>query len=158
MQSQGHSRQRCRVSTTDPIDSAPIREHNGGTRAGELGIHGCRLPVLEEDEGRHSGDAIAARDVVHVVDVDLGEGEVTRDGVLVRQLGEDRRYGPAGRAPVGIEVDDDVGGGLEQGVELSGLGGLVHVAGRLRDGGAILEEGLRKGSVGFGGSIGGNYR
>jgi hypothetical protein len=79
-----------------------------------------------------------------VVDVDLGKGEVARDGVLVRQLGEDGGDGPAGRAPVGVEVYDDIGGGFQQGIELGGFGGLVDVARRLGDGRAVFEEGLRK--------------
>lgn len=63
-----------------------------------------------------------------MVDVDLGEGEVAGAGVLVGQAREDRGDGAAGRAPVGVEVDDDVGGGREEGVEVGRLADLVDVA------------------------------
>lgn len=77
-----------------------------------------------------------------MVHVDLGEGELALGRVGVGELREDGRDGAARRAPVRVEVDDDVRGRREQGVELGGRGGLVDPAGRLGDGTAVLEVGL----------------
>lgn len=77
-----------------------------------------------------------------MVDVDLCEGELPRGGVGLRERGEDGRDRAAGRAPVGVEVYDDMCGRLEEGVELGGGGDLVDFGRRLRDGTPVLEEGL----------------
>uniref|UniRef100_A0A8H7KDV2 Uncharacterized protein n=1 Tax=Bionectria ochroleuca TaxID=29856 RepID=A0A8H7KDV2_BIOOC len=58
-----------------------------GAADGGLPVDGDLLPVLEEEEGGHGGDAVLPRDVLGVVDVDLGEGELPGEGVLVGQLG-----------------------------------------------------------------------
>ena len=82
-----------------------------------------------------------------MVDVDLGEGEAALLGVLIGELGEDGGDGAAWRAPVGVEVDDDVGGGFEQGVQLRGLGDLLDLLRGLGDGRAVREyrlDGQRK--------------
>ncbi|KAL2128011.1 hypothetical protein VTI74DRAFT_9843 [Chaetomium olivicolor] len=77
------------------------------------------LPVLEEHEGGHGGDAVLLSDRTHVVDVDLSEGEEAGDRPLRRHRDEVWRDGLAGPAPVGIEIDDDVARGREERVELA---------------------------------------
>src|SRR5439155_10478947 len=63
-----------------------------------------RLAVLEEQDGRNRGNAVAHRESLFLVDVHLDERE------LVRALGcdpvEDGRDGVARATPLGPEVDD----------------------------------------------------
>lgn len=82
-----------------------------------------------------------------MVDVDLGEGETALGGVVVGELGEDGGDGAAGGAPVGVEVDDDVGGGGEERVELRGGCDFEDFTRCLWDGGAVGQELLVAGSV-----------
>jgi hypothetical protein len=45
-----------------------------------------------------------------MIHIHFGKRQFTLYGVLVSELGEDGRDGPAGGAPVSVEIDDDVGG------------------------------------------------
>jgi hypothetical protein len=87
-----------------------------------LAVDSDLLAVLEEEERGHSSDAIADSKLLDVVDVDLGKGQGVLGGVLVGEGLVDRGDGLARRAPVGVEVDSDVGVGGEERVEV--LGGL----------------------------------
>src|SRR5205814_6755672 len=63
------------------------------------------LPVLEEDAGRHAGDAEARRRVLRVVDVDLEHAQLAR---VLRGDGVDgRRQRLAGLTPAGSEIDQN---------------------------------------------------
>lgn len=62
------------------------------------------LATLEEEEGRHSRDAVLGRDFADLVNVDLKELDV---GVLGAQFLNGGRDGLARAAPLGMEVDDD---------------------------------------------------
>ncbi|KAK6849052.1 hypothetical protein PG995_012885 [Apiospora arundinis] len=77
-------------------------------------------PLLDEQEGRDGRDAVASRDVGHGVNVHFREGDTPLAGVLRRVLVEEGGHGLAGAAPGRVEVDDGVGVGGEQGVELAG--------------------------------------
>ncbi|KAH0493403.1 hypothetical protein TgHK011_000074 [Trichoderma gracile] len=103
-----------------------------------LAVDGDLLALLEEEKGGHGGDAVAGGDVLDVVDVDLCEGEVLVDGVLVGEGLVDGGDGLAGRAPVGVEVDGDVGGGGEEGVELVDGFDVVDGAGHFGSGGDVM--------------------
>ena len=85
-----------------------------------LPVHSDLLALLEEQERGHGGDAVLGGHPADVVDIDLGKGQLARDGVLVGELGEDGGNLAAGRAPVGEEVDGDVGRGGEEGLEVGG--------------------------------------
>lgn len=75
IQCRRHSRKRHRVRAPDPLNT-PIHHHDRTALPRQLRLHGRGLPALEEDKRGHGRDTVAARDVVDVVDVDLGEGEV----------------------------------------------------------------------------------
>ncbi|KAI9158024.1 hypothetical protein HJFPF1_06010 [Paramyrothecium foliicola] len=112
-----------------------------------LAVDGDLLALLEEHEGGHGGDAVAAGDVADVVDVDLGKGQLARVAVLAGEVGEDGGDGLAGGAPVGEEVDGDVGGAGEELVELRGRGDVLDlVVGHGGDGRAFV-AGERGGDV-----------
>lgn len=85
------------------------------------------LAGLEELEGGHGADAVGGGDVADVVDVDLGEGQVAGHRAGASQLGVDGRDLLAGRAPVGVEVDGDVGRRGHEGRELGGRGDVVDL-------------------------------
>lgn len=85
-----------------------------------LSVDGDLVSLLEEEKGGHGGDAVCAGDVLDVVDVDLCEGEDVGDAVLCGEGLKDGGDGFAGGAPVGKEVDGDVGCRVEQGLELLG--------------------------------------
>lgn len=119
--------QRIAVRAPNPLHPA-IPHHDTCRTRLELvthAQHGRWLRPLEEHKGRHGADAVAARDCVDMVDVDFGEGELAGGGVRVGELREDRRDCAARGTPIGVEVHDDVLGGLEEGVELGGGGELV---------------------------------
>lgn len=102
------------------------------TRAGRSrggGGDGRGLAAGEEHEGGHGRDGVPLGDGGDVVDVDLGEGEAAREAGGGGHLGVQRRDGLARRAPVGVEVGDDVGVGREEGGELVGRGDVVDGAG-----------------------------
>lgn len=63
---------------------------------------GKRLAVLEEDKGRHGGDAQFGSDLRELVNVDLEEAH---GRVGLAELADPRSDVPAGRAPGGEEVD-----------------------------------------------------
>lgn len=95
-----------------------------------LPVDGDLAALLEEHKCGHRGDAVPRGNVACMVDVDLGKGQLARLRVLGRQLGEDRGDGLARRAPVGEEVNGDVGGGGEELVQLrSGIDMLDLVVG-----------------------------
>jgi hypothetical protein len=83
-----------------------------------LAVDGDLLALLEEHEGGHGRDAVGAGDVLGVVHVDLGERELAGHAVLLSQLLPDGRNLLARRAPVGEEVDGDVGGAGKEGLKL----------------------------------------
>ncbi|KAL9471909.1 hypothetical protein ACSS6W_009850 [Trichoderma asperelloides] len=94
-----------------------------------LAVDGNLLALLEEEEGGHGGDAVAGGNLGDVVDVDLGKGEGVFGAVLVGERLVDGGDGLAGRAPVGVEVDGDVGVCGEERVELLGGLDVVDVVG-----------------------------
>lgn len=94
-----------------------------------LAVDGDLLAVLEEEERGHGGDAVAGGNLLDVVDVDLGKGERVFGAVLVGEGLVDGRDGLAGRAPVGVEVDGDVGVCGEERVEVLGGLDVVEVVG-----------------------------
>lgn len=62
------------------------------------------LPVLKEEESRHSRDTVLGGNVRQLVDVDLEELDVVVFGAQLLDL---RGDGLAGTAPLGEEVDED---------------------------------------------------
>lgn len=120
--------QRHRVGTAKLLDVPVFIRYDRPALLDLWCIHSLRLAVGEEDESRHCGDAVLARHRIDVVDIDLGKGQLALDRVLVGELGEDRGNGAAGRTPVGIEVDDDVGVAVEDSVELGSGGDFVDLA------------------------------
>ena len=64
-----------------------------------------------------------------MVDVNLGERQLAGDPVGGGELRVDGRDGAAGGTPVGEEVDGDVGGGGEEGLELGGGGDVMDFVG-----------------------------
>lgn len=112
-------------SRRGPLRSQPsqlLRRRHKGPRISPLNhslpVNGDLLPLLEEQKRRHGRDAVRPGRLLHVIDVDLCEGQGAGDGVLAGQGLEDGGDGLAGGAPVGEEVDGDVGGGGEEGLEL----------------------------------------
>lgn len=116
------------VRTSDPFHSIVLDDNRLALRHLFHTGHRLRLPILKEDKGRHGRNAIAAGDLVDVVDIDFGKGKLALECVLVGELGKDGRDGAAGRAPVCIKVYDDIGGGFEERVELCWFGDLVDFA------------------------------
>lgn len=149
------SLQRGTVRTPHPVNQPLAGEAHRltGLQAGDLDALG--LAVAEEHEGGHGGDVVRLGDGVDVVDVDLCESQTTLGGVLVGPLREDGRDGAAGRAPVGVEVDDDVLGRGEERVQLGLAGQLVDLAGCLGDRRAVGEEHLDGMSVRIQGEVDG---
>lgn len=103
-----------------------------------LAVDSNLLAVLEEEECGHGGDAVAGGNLAYVVDVDLGKGEGVLGGVLVGESLVDGSDGLARGAPVGVEVDGDVGVGGEERVEVLGSLDVVdvvdaHFGGDVRD-------------------------
>lgn len=74
-----------------------------------LAIDGNLLAVLEEEERGHGGDAVAGGNLLQIVDIDLCKGEGVFSAVLVGEGLVDGGDGFAGRTPVGVEVNGDVG-------------------------------------------------
>lgn len=99
------------------------------------------LPILKEHEGRHRGDAVLNRDLLDVVYIDLGEGEVAWYCRGLCELLVHGRYRFAWATPVCVEVCDDVHGLVEKRLELCGTRNVVdcHVCGWE----AELSEGVR---------------
>lgn len=96
---------------------------------GQLGRDGTQqvavlVAVLEEEEGGDGSDTKLKGEVGDIVGVELGESELLR-GVLIGLLLEDGGDGLARTAPRGVGLEGDVGGVLDELVELS-LGGDVH--------------------------------
>lgn len=86
------------------------------------------LAVGEEDKCGHGRHAVAGRDVVDVVDIDFCERQLALEGVVVGELGEDGGDDTAGRAPVGVEVDDNVSVAGQYCVKLRGSRDLEDLA------------------------------
>ena len=105
-------------------------------------VDGDLVAVLEKEEGGHGGDAVLARHGLDVVDVDLGEGEVVGDAVLLGPLRIQRRDLLARSAPVGVEVGNDVLRRSEEGVELGLRGDVLDGVGHFGKGFFFLGKGL----------------
>lgn len=68
------------------------------------------------------GNAIIARDLPLGIDVDFAEDDLARLALCAGELLEDGRDDLARAAPVGVEVDDCVGGRGGEGAEVRGRG------------------------------------
>lgn len=63
-----------------------------------------------------------------MVDIDFRKRKMALDGVLIGQTRKDGGNGSAGRTPVCVKIDNYVGGGRKEGIELSGLENFVNIA------------------------------
>jgi hypothetical protein len=99
---------------------------DGGSQLGRDGTQqvAVLVAVLEEEEGGDGSDAHLKGEVGDIVGVELGESKLFR-GVLFGLLFEDGGDGLARTAPRGAGLEGDVGGVLDELVELS-LGGDFH--------------------------------
>lgn len=96
---------RCRTGQLDSL----LDRGGQGLRVGALdGLDG--RAVLENHKGGHGPDTILGRDLALVINVDLGERDALRLGVLGRETFESRCNHLARAAPVGVEVGHDDGG------------------------------------------------
>lgn len=96
-------------------------------------IHRDLFSLLEEFETRNTGNRVSAGDGLHIVNVDFDKGQDPRNSIRMSELREDWSNGSTGTAPVGVEVDDDVCRGSEDGVEFGfGFGMLKVVSHRIQ--------------------------
>ncbi len=79
-----------------------------------LSIDSDLIAILEEHECRHRGDVVLSRDVLRIINVDLGETKHAPNAVLLREVGVYGRDCLARSAPVRVEVNNHICRGGEE--------------------------------------------
>lgn len=128
------------IGARDPLNAAVTPNLNTAPTRQPVDRNPGWLAPSEHNKCRHRAHLIALRDVPDMIDVHFGKGQLPLNPILISELREERCDRPAWRTPVSIEVDDDVLGRLEHGVQLGTGCGFDDLVGCLGDRGTVLEE------------------